>query len=77
MKNLSPHKAIVQVQIVTSIHPLMLTGECKGSGMPLEELQRYGITPSTITSVSGKDMSECVKKLKGKLEKVKEIFNDE
>ena len=76
-RNLAPHKAIIQVQILTSVHPLMRTGECSGNAMSLEELKRYGVSPSTILSVSGKDTSECIKKLKPKLEEIKEIFNEQ
>jgi hypothetical protein len=75
-KNLAPHKAIVQVRVVTSVHPLMLTGECSGNAMPPEDLKKYGIPASVVLSVSGKDMVECVKGLKDKLAKVKEIFNE-
>jgi hypothetical protein len=76
-RNLSPHKAIVNIQVLTSVHPLMLTGECSGNTMSFEELKKYGISPSTILSVSGKDTSECIKKLKPKLEEIKEIFNEQ
>lgn len=76
MRNLSPQKAIVQIQVITSIHPLMFTGECKGSSMSLEELGKYGIPSSIILSVSGKDTVECVKSLKPKLEKIKEMFDE-
>jgi hypothetical protein len=76
-RNLSPHKAIVHVQIITSVHPLMHTGECSGNAMSFEELKKYGVPPSTILSVSGMDMSECIKKLKPKLEEIKEMFNEQ
>ena len=76
MKNLSPHKAIIQIQVITSVHPMMYTGECKGSSMSLEELNKYGIPANMILAVSGKDTVECVKSLKPKLAKIKELFDE-
>ena len=57
------HKAVVLFQV--EVHEVLETGECSGKLVPKSELEKYGIKPKQVLSVSGQNRTDCLKKLKG------------
>tara|TARA_R100000808_G_scaffold5713_1_gene17192 strand:+ start:28531 stop:28755 length:225 start_codon:yes stop_codon:yes gene_type:complete len=65
-KGEAPHKALVRMTI--SVHEVLKNGECSGTVMPLEELQKYGFNSDTISvMVNGRDKYDCLKRLMNKI----------
>jgi len=72
-KGEAPHKAVVRMNI--SVHEVLKNGECSGTMMSLEELQRYGFNSDTISVVvKGKDKYDCLRNL---MTKIKEFHDGE
>lgn len=69
-----PHTAIIQV-IVTAYQKLP-TGEIGTTILSEDELKEYGIRKKTLIGIDGFDKFECMKKVKMKIDKLKETSND-
>lgn len=62
----SPHKAIILVKL--EVHDIMAkTGECSGNPVSPEKLSEYGLKPSSMFSVDGQDLDDCLRKLKERI----------
>ena len=69
----APHKAVVRMHL--SVHEVLKNGECSGTIMSLEELQKYGFNSDTISvTVNGINKYDCLKNL---MTKIKEFHDGE
>ena len=65
-KGKAPHKAIVRMNL--SGHEVLKNGECSGTMLSMEELQKYGFNSDTISvTVKGRDKYDCLKNLMNKI----------
>lgn len=74
MRNLTPHAAVVNIQVITNISPLLITGEVSGENISPDELKQYGMKINNMFQVTGKDTVDCMKKLKKKMDKISEVL---
>lgn len=65
-----PHTAVISVQL--EVHSLLDSGECSGQVLNQQVLKDNGVDPAFLTTVSGFTMEDCLKKLKTKLEELKD-----
>tara|TARA_R110000744_G_scaffold153269_2_gene267670 strand:+ start:1527 stop:1760 length:234 start_codon:yes stop_codon:yes gene_type:complete len=77
MRKLAPHAAIVNIQVITNISPLLITGEVSGDNISPDELKQYGMKINNMFQVTGKDTVECMKNLKNKMDKISKVLRDE
>lgn len=62
----SKHRAIVNLQI--EVFPVLDSGECSGHPVTNEEMEKFKIKPSMLVSVDGFDRTECLRKLRRRIE---------
>lgn len=73
VKGEAPHKAVVRMMI--SVHEVLKNGECSGTMMTLEELQKHGFSSDTISvTVKGNNKYDCLRNL---MTKMKEFHDGE
>jgi hypothetical protein len=77
MRNLTPHAAVVNIQVITNISPLLITGEVSGENISPDELKQYGMKINNMFQVTGKDTVDCMKNLKKKMDKISKVLRDE
>ena len=77
MRNLTPHAAVVNIQVITNISPLLITGEVSGENISPDELKQYGMKINNMFQVTGKDTVDCMKKLKKKMDKISKVLRDD
>lgn len=63
-----PHKAIILMQC--EIHSLLPTNECSGKPLSRKELDELGLKFPRTISITGFDKTDCIQKLKSKLEQL-------
>lgn len=59
------------LNIVFEVHEVLPTGECSGKTLTTADLAEVGLKPKMIAQIKGFDKFECLKKLKQKLEELK------
>jgi len=59
---LKPHRAVVLLTV--HVNEVLPTGENAGKLVDKEELDKFGIKPKLVKSVTGFDQNDCLKKLK-------------
>ena len=77
MRNLTPHAAVVNIQVITNISPLLITGEVSGENISPDDLKQYGMKINNMFQVTGKDTVDCMKNLKKKMDKISKVLRDE
>jgi hypothetical protein len=66
MSHKAPHKAVVLIKV--EVHDIMAkTGECSGNPVPPDKLAEYGLKPTSMFSVDGQDLDDCLRKLKERI----------
>lgn len=58
----APHKAVILMRM--EVHEVLDTGECSGKLVGPKTLEKYGMKPKQVVTISGQTQEQCLKKLK-------------
>lgn len=62
----APHKAVVL--LVVEVHEVLPNGECSAKLVDSDELAKFSLKEKRVIQISGFDRTDCLKKLKGKID---------
>jgi len=64
----APHTAVIKIQI--RVHKTFKDGSLDPNPIKTDELNKYGIGPFADMKIEGFDKTDCIKKVKERLEKL-------